>query len=808
MKAKTTACLLTFLLAACGESGPNGNGFQGFGERPGTLRDALRELGANPDDDTPRTGPGGTALQPDDAPLASRSTLDRVDELVVLGLTYPTSTPNETSDFAVVEVEPEGGSTTLLTADEAEAPWGRERVRASGGVDLDGDGKEEVVVAYIEEGAVWVDIFDDADAGFTKTSERVVQVEGDVFGLSLTGGDFDGDGIEELMVAHSTPGLVTISRATTMSATLVGQLEISGAAADSRLSVEMEPGRLDVDSPYELVIVINASDSVARWVALDDARTGFEELGSGVVEARDETGRAESAEVAGLGVGDFDDDGLDEIGLGGVIEVRPSESCFPFEMMVISIDDAVARFEVQAELREARRYQPCSAVSPWRMQNVFVDALDVDGDGIQELHVNDAVYDDLRGGAWIETWSVDQNHFYPLGDTHGGRLASDETAVTSGDFDADGMDDIAIYNRKSGVEFNTIFILGLRGPNGVEGFGEKATIDVGLNSEPDLVAVNVDSDSTTISYDEGSYEFVFTEPIVIAVLAAPPCDASSSQAERGGCQTSFGRTDLSGSSAGQQVQTRVSGHVGLEAGASFFGLFEVKARQTVTAIRNRTRSWERTYTLEETITYRSGHLEDAVVFTTIPYDRYTYTIATHPDPDLVGTRIVVSLPREPITLIADRTYYNSRLVEGAPQIDETVLPHTPGDVSSYPSRQQIASLAPAGWLASDVVTVGQGTGSTEVTLTVSEEIREGGTLETGWQIDAEVTGGNVIVGWSAGQSETDSFMVISGEATTYQGSVPSLDADGFEDRFYSFGLFTYVKEQAGREYQVLNYWVE
>lgn len=795
--------LVLATVVACGEGMPNDGG--SVAGRPASLRDSLRDLGIDPDSDEPRVGPGGTELEPDDAPLAARSTLDRVDELVVLGLQVP-SGESESSDFAVLEVDPEGGATSLLSADEEVAPWGQRELRATGGVDLDGDGKEEIVVAYVDDGAVWVDIFDDAEAGFGKRSERVVQVDGEVLTLSLTGGDFDGDGVDELMIAHTTPGLATLSRATGMSATLTSQLELSGATSESFMRLEMEAARLDVDNPDELAIVINQSDAVASWVALDDARVGFIELGSGGVEARDTSGRAESAAVAGLGVGDFDDDGLDEIGLGGVIEIRPN--CDPFEMMVVAIDDAVSRLRVQAQLRESRRYRPCSGVSPWRMENVFVDAVDIDGDGVEELHVNDAVYDDLRSGEWIETWTVDPNAFYPLGDTHGGRLARDETAVAAGDFDADGMAEIAVYNRKSGIDIRSVLFYGLMGPDGVNGFGLKETVPVGSESAPDLVAVNVDSDSTTISYEEGSYEFVFTEPVIIAVLASPPCDASSSQAERGGCQTSFGRTDITGGSEAKQVQTRVSGHVGLEAEGSFFGLFKVAARETISAIRTETRSWERTYRLEETITYTSGHLEDAVVFTTIPYDRYTYTIATHPDPDLVGTRIVVSLPREPITLIADRRYYNAHVVEGAPQIDDAVLTHTIGDVESYPTRQEIASMATRGWLASDVVTVGQGTGSTEVTLTVSEEISRGGTLETGWEVNAEVTGGNVIVGWSAGQSESDSLMVTSGEATTYRGTVPSLDAEGFEDRFYSFGLFTYVKGHRGREFQVLNYWVE
>jgi len=799
-----TLCTPLFALA-CGDPGESGMGGS-TGGRPDDIAESLRELGVPVDDDAPRVGPGGADLGPDDAPLSSRSTLDRVDELVIAGIEFPEPGVEVAPRFSVVEMDPDGAATAIAQPSDEDTPWNSDDVRATGAADLDGDGRDEVVAAYLDEGAIWLDVFDDAEAGFARRSERITVPDGEVAHLSLAAGDFDGDGLEELIVGHTLPGRSVLSRVRGMAATLVEELSIAAATPDAIVRLEMEAGRLDVDNAAELVVLMNhGGDLVSSWMALDDANTDFAEIGSGPVEARDETGRAETAVTAGLGVGDFDDDGLDEIAFGGVIETRTS--CTPFPVLVLAIDDAVAGLEVLAELREERRYHPCSSVSPWRLQAAFVDALDVDGDGIDELHFNDAVYDDLRSGEWTETWSVNPEHIFALGDTHGGRLNPSRTAMAAGDFDADGFAEIAIYNENSGIDRSSVLLYGLMGPDGLDGFGLKHTLDTAQGARPELVAVNVDSDSTTISYDGGSYEFVFTEPVVIAVLAAPPCDASSNQGD-GGCQTSFGQSEISGGSEARQVQTRVSGHVGLEAGASFFGLFEVKAKETITTIRNRTESWERSYRLEETITYTSGHLEDAVVFTTVPYDRYTYTILTHPDPDLVGTPIVVSLPRKPITLIAERDYYNAHVVEDAPKIDETILPHVPGDPSTYVDATSRAQLAPTGWLASDVVTVGQGSGSTDVTLRVSEEISVGGALETGWQIDAEVTGGNVILGWSVGVSETNSLSVVSGEATTYSGSVPSLDADTFEGRFFSFGLFTYVKSHQGREFQVLNYWVE
>ena len=58
-----------------------------------------------------------------------------------------------------------------------------------------------------------------------------------------------------------------------------------------------------------------------------------------------------------------------------------------------------------------------------------------------------------------------------------------------------------------------------------------------------------------------------------------------------------------------------------------------------------------------------------MIFTTIPLDQYTYSILSHPDPALIGGQVVISLPRDPITLQAERNYYNNSVVEGSLRVD-------------------------------------------------------------------------------------------------------------------------------------------
>jgi hypothetical protein len=105
-------------------------------------------------------------------------------------------------------------------------------------------------------------------------------------------------------------------------------------------------------------------------------------------------------------------------------------------------------------------------------------------------------------------------------------------------------------------------------------------------------------------------------------------------------------------------------------------------------------------------------LKDGVVFTTIPYDRYTYMILSHPDPDLVGGTVIVSLPREPFILKVDCYFYNANIVESSITIDEQVFDHVPGVLDSYPGvGRKNELLGRFGGLYNGPISVGQGGGS-------------------------------------------------------------------------------------------------
>ena len=106
----------------------------------------------------------------------------------------------------------------------------------------------------------------------------------------------------------------------------------------------------------------------------------------------------------------------------------------------------------------------------------------------------------------------------------------------------------------------------------------------------------------------------------------------------------------------------------------------------------------------------TGPIEDTVVFTSVPYDIWSYEVISHPQPELVGRSIEVRLPREPIQLMTTRELYNSNSAPDAFKIDQRVLAHTPGDPGSYPSvSEKNALLQRFTGIESDLQTVGLNT---------------------------------------------------------------------------------------------------
>nr|MBX2798994.1 hypothetical protein [Myxococcales bacterium] len=213
--------LLSFVVV--GPACTGGRGIDG----PQNLQEALEGLGVDTTE-SDRVGADGEILPEDYAPLGSAMSFgdadevsgeggaNKTDELVLLGtaLAFGPDRVNVVEANGVQiggDFTPDYGSIDVLhsIADDGNA-WIDDRgLRAATAGDLDADGLDEIVIAYVDTTVaprrLHVRVIEDGVAGFTTTDTIVGDGEG-VEQLQVATGDFDGDGRHSIVVGVSLDG--------------------------------------------------------------------------------------------------------------------------------------------------------------------------------------------------------------------------------------------------------------------------------------------------------------------------------------------------------------------------------------------------------------------------------------------------------------------------------------------------------------------------------------------------------------------------------------------------------------------------
>lgn len=846
--AAAQALAAILLVAAC--SGPNGPGEPPPGPGPDDpVAEALRALGV---DTTPtaRVAPDGSTLDEGSAPLgagasfgdpeafSSESGANASMELVMSRNVAGTDTL-VVEEIVGAQVTPNGvideGSESVLADLSAGNAWAEpkygaenqfQNLRDVAAGDLDGDGFDEIAAVFVdqEDGVLKLRIFEDDAAGYASSTSSLSSGS-DVRSVKLVALDDDGDGSDGLLIAISyDDGVDVVPIVDTDAGHALnddGKTSLVQQAAGSKLYVRMAAGQLDYDNGIELAVVVNeatGSDSstsgLSMLYVLDDAGSGRAELRSDPVVAN--VGGVVAAEAADVAVDDIDGDGLGEVVLAGATNL--AWHCDDdFSALLVAYDDASNGLAMLGATQEDLSYEQCPEFNSWKRWFVFVATPDLDGDGVSEIAANHLIFDDFAesapftpmAGVALEPAAFLRDDLDP-----GQYLSVATTALLAADVTGDGREDLMVYHQnRSTMPVWGLSAVSIVGPeeNGWAQLSNIATPghhNAQSTARPLFVAANVDTDGSVLRYGQGSYQLVFTEPIIIAALAAAPCQAGIEQ-NVSACVTKFGQGTSQSVDASLSVTVKASVTTGIEAGVNipFVGEVGVGVRETVTAT---AKAWAGlAYTVAKTITYSTGSLEDGVVFTSIPFDIYRYDILSHPEPELVGKQIVIRIPREPVTMIAERAFFNEALGGSGLTIGTNVFDHTPGDVSSYPSANRKDSLVsqfggeqfgPSG--------VGQGTGETELEIAVLNEISAGGSLALEYEKTVEASSGVAIAGFSVGYGAEAALSITSGSQTTYTGSVGSISASQYAANAYEWGIFTYVQGVGGQMIEVINYWVE
>lgn len=823
-------------LSSCREGG-EASGDSTPSEDP--IADSLSALGVDVTE-TDRIDDEGDSLPERYSPLGPRADLGMTRELLVVGVSPSLSAGDSASEMALVSLAPEPLSEDgiqrfdqeVLLSREADAvPWasaqGEEPLarRAFARADIDGDGLEELAVVFWDQssGELFAQTYEDSKAEFAAGAPLSLGTS-EVLALAIEGGDFDGDGDDELAVALATSEgaqLWWLERGDDGALAVAPErLDLPQVLPGSTVKVALAAGNLDYDPADELALLVNEQRSqpnaptqgMARYHALDDANHGFAEVASAEVEADTEAGQR-SAVLADLAMGDVDGDNVDELILAGLTHLDPDGDC-DYGYLAIVLDDykrALAPLGVHEQ--DLGLASECAEQTPLELRHVHVNALDVDGDLRSEIQINRFIYDDFvsepafSGGPQFE---LDPRHLY--GDAeegYTGRFDQARSAMVTGDFTGDGREDVAVYSQST----HTLEVWGIAEPDqtwSLQSSLPLAALPGDQPVHPVLVAPNTNVDGVSLSYASGEHALVFTQPIIIAALAAAPCYEGLGQ-NLFSCRTKFGSAQSDTVTTQSEVSLRASAKVGFATEFSFLGLAKVGTEVTQTVEARASLATSNSYTLTKSISYTTGPIEDTVIFTTIPYDQYTYTVISHPDESLIGAEIVVSLPRTPIELQVTREFYNEHVEEGGVKVDESIFGHVAGDPLSYlRPEDKDALLVDRERLEVGPQAVGQGGGNESLGINVYTET--GATVGWGASFTTSVsaTAGVVVTGFEVGFDTSASLQVSHGEESQYTGTVSNLPAEHFADHGYEFGLFTYVHEDpsSGQQFEVVNYWVQ
>ena len=842
---------IVFFLLSCSSGG---GGSSAPPAKPDTVDQTLVDLGVDIAD-TPREDRNGDPLPEDYSPLGSSKSFEQLDELVMIG--FPLDAGSGTSsELTLLELNRDGTFSTytdevLFSPDTVDTPWALSvgetpaALRVADRGDIDKDGLEELLVVYRAPGqsSVELQLYEDETETFVADQNLVISTD-PVASLAVASGDYNGDGYAELvvgMVFGNSAQLVFVDNNEGILSLSTLHKTLPQAYPGSEINLVIKSGNLDYDPSDELVVLVNEriletgnpESGTTRYFVFDDAKKLHIDISNALVQS---TAVNRTAIVADVSLGDVDGDNIDEMVFAGLTHFDPAGTC-NYNYLLMVLDDLVHNSESLGDLEHQATIHGGCATAKGELRFVHVNTPDLDGDGIPEIQANELIFEDFASfPAWTPLYDphgtqakLPHESLYANDSGFAARFSQQNSSIVVADLTADKRQDIIFYSQST----NRFEVWGI-GVNGTEippvpdkqwRMLKSIAIEPPASTDelrPILVPVNVNHGGLAISLEQGSYQLVFTEPVLIAALAAAPCYENLGQ-NTDACRTTYGIAESSATalentttiSAGVTVGTNVEFSVPVTA----IRIAEVSAKLKVSA--NLSLSHSSSYTYTESVVYTTGPIEDTVIFTSIPYDIYTYTITSHPDPNVMGNEIVVSMPRSPVTLQVERSFYNANVAHGGPLIDSSVFNHSAGDPTTYPdsTEKDVAVsnyysnplLTPSQWAYESAQhTTGQGGGDLTAEINVAIESALGVAVGVEAEFEMEATAGVIVAGFSIGLSNETSLQISHGSESTYGGTVANFPSAQFAANTYNWGLFTYVMDDhaSGQKFEVLNFWVD
>lgn len=333
-----------------------------------------------------------------------------------------------------------------------------------------------------------------------------------------------------------------------------------------------------------------------------------------------------------------------------------------------------------------------------------------------------------------------------------------------------------------------------------------------------LCLPNTDMDTSVLKYT-GVHYFRYTDPKVLAVLASPPY-----------FKDLLGRDDLSGSysqsetsySSSKGNSDGVIGHASINAGvyASMeqdISVFGVKLGSIEAELAFHAEfTWETQYTTElnQTIEFATTPGEDTVALYSIPMEVYEYeaTMLDSETGKFVTQVMSVNVPHIAAVTVMPVEKYNmiAENFDILQPVDKTILSHTLGDPSSYPSsadNYEDSVVYDGDWSAVGYTSTDSGT-SIKQEIEMTSEWENSFELSVGMDYKSGAGLGGVVTGFTVGGEIGAGYVMVSTEGSTFSGTLQSMPSEAEEFGYYHVWKVFYYKYSNGDvEFPVVSYLV-